>query len=153
MTFWPSCCIFQPKFSSSVKGHSRCLQDKTGQADWRTVFYLKAHPPSSSIHLSVMGCCLATLHIVLTSSHNSTKVTVAAKSVISMSLNTYTQRKCQDWVTLSKRSRNQDMLQGVSRLNNKMRNSFTIIEFRVNSTIDWYCRLQTSRLTPEILVD
>lgn len=46
----------------------------------------EAHPPSSSIHLSVMGCWLATLHMVFTSSHSSTKVTVAAKSVIKMSL-------------------------------------------------------------------
>lgn len=75
---WASCCISEPESAG-----------ETERTDWHTVFYLEAHPPSSSIHLSVMGCCLATLHIVLTSSHNSTKVTVAAKSVISMSLNAH----------------------------------------------------------------
>ena len=45
------------------------------------------HPPSSSIHFNVIGCNLATLHRIFTSSHNCSKVKEAGKSVISMSLN------------------------------------------------------------------
>lgn len=88
---------------------------KTEHPNRCAVYYLEAHPPSSSIHLSVMGCCSATLHIVLTSSHNSTKVTVAAMSVISMSLNEHIHRKCQNWVTLSKWSRDQEIPHGIKK--------------------------------------
>lgn len=69
--------------------HSSSLQDKTDNAEWCTAFGSEVNPPSSSIHLRVIGWCLSRRHIVFTSSHSSTKVTVEAKSVIKMVLNAH----------------------------------------------------------------
>lgn len=83
---WPEALEMSQSEAVCVKRPQHARQ---GHTDRGAVFYSKAHLPSSSIHLSVMGCCLATLHIVLTSSHNSPKVKVAGRSVISMSLNAH----------------------------------------------------------------